>query len=163
MPPDGPLTGVTVVDMTRVLAGPYCTMVLGDLGATVIKVEHPDGGDDARHIGPFVNGRSAYFASVNRGKQSIALDLSAPGDRTTFEDLLDGADVLTENFPPGAMDRLGYGWETAHQRWPRLVYASTSGFGQTGPYARQPAYDMVVQAMGGVMSITGDDDGHPTR
>src|SRR5439155_10983001 len=135
MPPDGPLTGVTVVDLTRVLAGPYCTMLLHDLGAAVIKVEHPDGGDDARHIGPFVNGRSAYFASINRGKRSIALDLASPADRQSFEALLDGADVLTENFRPGAMDRLGYGWEALHERWPRLIYASTSGFGQTGPYA----------------------------
>src|SRR3954449_8369354 len=163
MPPDGPLTGVTVVDLTRVLAGPYCTMVLGDLGAIVVKVEHPDGGDDARAIGPFVDGRSAYLASGNRGKQSVALDLTDDADRGSFERLLDGADVLTENFRPGAMDRLGYGWDTVHARWPRLVYASTSGFGQTGPYATRPAYDMVVQAMGGVMSITGDDGGHPTR
>ena len=154
--PQGPLEGVTVVDLSRVLAGPYCTMVLADLGARVIKVEIPDRGDDARHIGPFINGRSAYFASANRGKESIALDLSiGSGDRAHFERLLDSADVLVENFRPGVMDRLEYGWTAVHTRWPSLIYASTSGFGQTGPASNRPAYDMVVQAMGGIMSITG--------
>jgi len=159
----GPLTGVLVVDLTRVLAGPYCTMVLADLGARVIKVEAPGKGDDARQIGPFVDGRSAYFMSLNRGKESIALDLKDAADRAIFEKLLARADVLAENFRPGVMDRLGYGWQTLHQRWPRLVLASTSGFGQTGPYASRPAYDIVVQAMGGVMSLTGQPGGPPTR
>ncbi len=159
----GPLSGVTVVDMTRVLAGPYCTMMLYDLGARVIKVEAPGKGDDSRHIGPFINGKSAYFMSLNRGKQSIALDLKADKDRALFEALLEGADVLVENFRSGVMERLGYGWEALHERYPRLIYAATSGFGHTGPYAERPAYDMVVQAMGGVMSITGQPDGEPTR
>jgi len=159
----GPLAGVKVVDLTRVLAGPYCTMVLCDLGADVVKIEHPRGGDDSRHIGPFINGISAYFASLNRGKQSIALDLKDPADRTEFEALLVDADVLVENFRPGTMEKLGYGWESLHPRFPRLIYAAVSGFGHTGPLATRPAYDMVVQAMGGVMSITGQPDGPPTR
>jgi CoA:oxalate CoA-transferase len=159
----GPLAGMLVVDLTRVLAGPYCTMVLADLGARVIKVEAPGHGDDARRIGPFVDGRSAYFMSLNRGKQSIALDLKDAADRTIFERLLARADVLVENFRPGVMERLGYGWPALHRRWPRLVLASTSGFGQTGPYASRPAYDIVVQAMGGVMSLTGQPGGPPTR
>lgn len=159
----GPLAGLTVVDLTRVLAGPYCTMVLADLGATVHKVEHPRHGDDARHIGPFINGVSAYFASLNRGKRSLALDLKDPADRARFEALLDQTDVLVENFSAGVMDRLGYGWDVLHARWPHLVYAAVSGFGHTGPYADRPAYDMVVQAMGGVMSITGPEGGPPVR
>ncbi len=163
MPRTGPLDGILVVDLTRVLAGPYCTMVLSDLGARVIKVESPGKGDDARRIGPFVGGQSAYFMSLNRGKQSIALDLKADGDREIFEKLLARADVLTENFRPGAMDRLGYGWEALHRRFPRLVVASTSGFGQTGPYADRAAYDIVVQAMGGIMSLTGHPGAPPTR
>jgi CoA:oxalate CoA-transferase len=159
----GPLSGVTVVDLSRVLAGPYCTMILADLGARVIKVEQPGVGDHARDLGPFVNGRSAYFASVNRGKESIALDLSSAPDRACFEQLLEMADVLVENFKPGTMDRLGYGWATVHRTWPRVVMASVSGFGQTGPYAQRPAYDMVAQAMGGIMSVTGHPGGEPTR
>jgi CoA:oxalate CoA-transferase len=152
-----------VVDLSRVLAGPFCTMVLADLGAEVIKVERPGLGDDARHIGPFIGGVSAYFASLNRGKRSVALDLTDAPDRERFEDLLAGADVLVENFRPGAMERLGYGWDDLHARFPRLIYAAVSGFGHTGPLATRPAYDMVVQAMGGVMSITGEADGPPTR
>jgi CoA:oxalate CoA-transferase len=162
-PPAGPLDGVTVVDLTRVLAGPYCTMVLADLGARVIKVERPGTGDDSRHIGPFVDGVSAYFASLNRGKQSVSLDLHDAADRAEFEHLLDAADVLVENFRGGTMARLGYPWATLHDRFPSLIYAAVSGFGHTGPYAERPAYDMVVQAMGGVMSITGQPDGPPTR
>ena len=162
MPVPGPLAGLLVVDLTRVLAGPFCTMVLADLGARVIKVEAP-GGDDARRIGPFVGGESAYFTSLNRGKQSIALDLKDAADRDVFERLLERADVLCENFRPGVMERLGYGWEALHTRHPRLVLASTSGFGQTGPYAGRPAYDIVAQAMGGVMSLTGHPGSPPTR
>jgi CoA:oxalate CoA-transferase len=161
--PPGPLSGILVVDLTRVLAGPFCTLVLADLGARVIKVEAPGRGDDARHFGPFVEWRSAYFASLNRGKQSIALDLAAQVDREIFERLLARADVLVENFRPGAMARLGYAWESLHARYPRLVMASTSGFGQTGPYAQRPAYDIVAQAMGGIMSLTGQPGAPPTR
>ncbi|MDQ1400085.1 MAG: CoA:oxalate CoA-transferase, partial [Acidimicrobiaceae bacterium] len=161
--PEGPLSGITVVDLSRVLAGPYCTMVLADLGARVIKVERPGSGDDARQMGPFIDGTSAYFASINRGKESIALDLLVPADRSIFEGLLDGADVLVENFRPGVLGRLGYGWEKVAVRWPGLVLASVSGFGQTGPYSDRPSYDMVAQAMGGIMSITGDPGGEPVR
>jgi CoA:oxalate CoA-transferase len=159
----GPLSGVLVIDLTRVLAGPYCTMVLADLGARVIKVEEPGRGDDARAIGPFVGDHSAYFMSLNRGKESIALDLKSTEDRGIFERLLARADVLVENFRPGAMERLGYGWDELHARFPRLIAAGTSGFGQTGPYAERPAYDVVAQAMGGIMSITGQPGGVPTR
>ncbi len=159
----GPLSGITIVDLTRVLAGPYCTMVLADLGARVIKIETPDGGDDSRRYGPFVNGKSAYFMAMNRGKESIALDLKLAADRAIFERLLEEADVLVENFRPGAMERLGYGWEALQARHPRLIYAAASGFGHSGPYAPKPAYDMVVQGMGGIMSITGHPGGPPTR
>ncbi len=159
----GPLSDLTVIDLSRVLAGPYATMVLADLGARVIKVERPDGGDDARHYGPFIKGHSAYFASINRGKQSIALDLKSPQDRLIFEALLEKADVLIENYRPGVMARLGYGWEVLAARYPRLIHAATSGFGQTGPDSQKAAYDMVVQAMGGIMSVTGHPGGPPTR
>ena len=159
----GPLEDVTVVDLTHVLAGPFATMVLADLGAAVVKVEHPGNGDDARAFPPFIGERSAYFESLNRGKSSVALNLQEPGQRIQFESLLSESDVLIENFRPGTMDRLGYGWERVHADWPGLVYASVSGFGQTGPYAERPAYDMVVQAMGGLMSLTGHPGGPPTR
>ncbi len=158
-----PLAGLLVVDLTRVLAGPYCTLVLANLGARVVKVERPGSGDDARAIGPFVNGKSLYFSALNHGKESIALDLRAAADRVVFEELLDAADVLVENFRPGAMERLGYGWDVLQARWPRLVYAAVSGFGHTGPLRARPAFDMVVQAMGGVMSLTGHPGGPPAR
>ncbi|BBK37111.1 formyl-CoA transferase [Allostella sp. ATCC 35155] len=159
----GPLSGVTVVDLSRILAGPYCTMLMAELGARVIKVEPPERGDDARHYGPFVKGKSAYFQSVNRGKESIALDLKNDGDRAIFEDLLGIADVVVENFRPGTMEKLGYGWEELHRRYPKLIYASASGFGHTGPESKRAAYDMVVQGMGGIMSVTGHEGGPPTR
>jgi len=149
-----PLSVITIVDLSRIFAGPYCTLLLAELGARVLKVEPPRQGDDARHYGPFKNGKSTYFASVNRGKESIALDLKAPGDREIFERLLDKADAVVENFRPGTMEKLGYGWEALHPRYPRLVYAAASGFGQTGPYSHYPSYDMVVQGLGGFMSIT---------
>lgn len=158
-----PLAGITVVDLTRVLAGPYCTMMLADLGARVIKIENPDGGDDSRQVGPFVDGESAYFASINRNKESIALDLKKPADRKVLDRMLATADVLVENFRAGVMEKLGFTWEDLHARYPRLVYASISGFGQTGPYRNRPAYDMVVQAMGGLMSVTGEVGGNPAR
>jgi CoA:oxalate CoA-transferase len=151
----GPLSGITIIDLSRILAGPYCTLLLAELGARVIKVEPPGQGDDARQYGPFKNGKSAYFISVNRGKESIALDLKSPTGRDIFDRLLDKADALVENFRPGTMEKLGYGWETLHPRYPRLVYAAASGFGHSGPYSHYPAYDMVVQGLGGIMSITG--------
>ena len=163
MTASGPLSGVTVIDMTRILAGPYCTLLMAELGARVIKVEPPKGGDDARHYGPFTNGKSTYFVSVNRGKESIALDLKAPADKKIFEALLARADVIAENFRPGTMEKLGYGWEQLHPRYPKLIYAAASGFGHTGPYSRHPAYDMVVQAIGGIMSVTGEPGGGLTR
>lgn len=159
---NGPLSDVTVLDLTRVLAGPYCTMILADLGARVIKVEPPHG-DDARRYGPFVKGKSAYFASLNRGKESIVLDLKKDEDRRIFDRLLGTADVLVENFRPGTMERLGYGWERIHADHPRLIYAACSGFGHTGPDRDRPAYDLVVQAMGGIMSLTGQAGAPPTR
>ncbi len=159
----GALKGVMVLDLTRVLAGPFCTMVLAELGARVIKVEAPPAGDDSRQYGPFIQGRSAYFLSLNRGKESIALDLKDPSDRALFLRLLERADVLVENFRPGTMERLGLGWPQLHQRHPRLIYAALSGFGQSGPRAAQPAYDLVIQAMGGIMSLTGQPGGPPTR
>ena len=158
-----PLHGITVVDLTRVLAGPFCTQTLGDLGARIIKVEQPGVGDDARAIGPFMGGASAYFMSVNRNKESIALDLKAEDDRALFERLLERADVLVENYRPGTMEKLGYGWEELRARYPRLIMVSISGFGQTGPCRAQPAYDMVVQAMSGMMSVTGHPGTGPCR
>jgi len=162
-PASGPLSGLVVVDLTRVLAGPYCSMILLDMGARVIKVERPGSGDDSRQIGPFIEDKSAYFMSLNRGKESIALDLKAPADRAIFERLLDHADVLLENFRAGTMEKLGYGFGALHRRYPKLIYAATSGFGQTGPYKSRSAYDMVAQAMGGVMSLTGRPGEGPVR
>src|ERR1700676_117314 len=155
MPQAGPLSGSTIIDLSRILAGPYCTLLLAELGARVIKVEAPRSGADARQYGPVKNGKSTYFASVNRGKESIVLDLKAPADRDIFERLIDKGDALVENFRPGTMEKLGYGWETLHARYPRLIYAAASGFGHTGPYSHYPSYDMVVQGLGGIMSITG--------
>jgi CoA:oxalate CoA-transferase len=159
----GPLSGFLVIDLSRILAGPYCTLLMAEMGARVIKVEPPKGGDDARAYGPYVKGRSTYFASVNRGKESIALDLKNDGDKRVFEKLLAKADVLVENFRPGTMEKLGYGWETLHAKYPKLIYASASGFGHTGPNSKDPAYDMVMQGMGGVMSITGHEGQPPAR
>ncbi|MGB2714862.1 MAG: CoA transferase [Vicinamibacterales bacterium] len=159
-----PLHGLTVLDFTRVLSGPYCTMLLGDMGARVIKIEHPERGDDTRGWGPpFQGSESAYFLSVNRNKESVTLDLKNPAAGAILSRLLDRADVLVENFRPGTMDRLGLGYEAVAERYPRLVYCSISGFGQNGPRSRQAGYDAVIQAEGGLMSITGDADGPPYR
>jgi CoA:oxalate CoA-transferase len=159
----GPLSDIVVIDLTRVLAGPFCTMLLADLGARVIKIENPGGGDDSRAYGPFINGKSGYFISQNRGKESIALDLKAGADLAILHRLLQRADVLVENFRAGTMDRLGLGWSALSARYPKLIYAATSGFGQTGPYAGRAAYDIIAQAMGGIMSVTGHEGGPPTR
>lgn len=159
----GPLAGLTVVDLTRVLAGPYATSVLANLGAQVVKVEQPPDGDDARRYGPFVGGGSGYYESLNHRKRSVMIDLRNREGRAHFEELLDGADVLAENYRPGVMERLGYGWEDLREARPRLIYAAVSGFGHTGPYASRPAYDLVVQAMSGLMGLTGHPGGPPTR
>ena len=156
------LDGVRVLDLSRVLAGPYCTALLADLGADVVKVESPSG-DDARHLGPFVGNESVYFAQLNRGKRSIALDLKDPDDHALLLRLVESADVLVENFRPGVTSRLGIDYATLSTRNPRLVYASISGFGQSGPMTAFPAYDLVVQAMSGLMAATGSPDGPPTR
>lgn len=159
-----PLDGLLVLDFSRVLAGPYCTMQLGDLGARVIKLEQPGRGDDTRAWGPpFVGSESAYFLSVNRNKESLALDLKHPRARPILEALLARADVVVENFRPGTMERLGLGYRDVSARHPRIVYCSISGFGQTGPRRAQAGYDAMMQAEGGLMSITGAADGPPFR
>jgi CoA:oxalate CoA-transferase len=159
----GPLDDLLVVDFSRVLAGPFATMMLADLGARVVKVERPDGGDDSRSYGPFVDGRSLYFARVNRGKESIALSLKDPADLAVAQELVRRADVVVENFRPGVMARLGLGPEQALALNPRLVYCSISGFGHSGPWSSRPAYDAVVQGMSGIMAITGPADGPPVK
>ena len=159
----GPLSGVVIADLSRILAGPYCTLLLAEMGARVIKIETPGTGDDSRHYGPFVNGKSAYFVSVNRGKESIALDLKKPEDKAVFEALLAKVDVLVENFRPGTMEKLGFGYERLKALYPRLIYAAASGFGHSGPYSQHPAYDMVVQGLGGIMSINGHPGQPPAR
>ncbi len=160
---DSLLEGVRILDLTRVLAGPYASMVLADLGAEVIKIELPGSGDESRGFGPFQNGESAYFASVNRGKKSVTIDLRQERGRDLALGLAETCDVLVENFRPGSMDRFGLGYETVHAKYPQLVYASISGFGQTGPYAQRPAYDVLIQAMGGLASITGEPNSPPVR
>lgn len=160
---DSLLEGVRILDLTRVLAGPYASMVLADLGAEVIKVELPSSGDESRGFGPFQNGESAYFTSVNRGKKSVTIDLRQERGRDLALGLAETCDVLVENFRPGSMDRFGLGYETVHAKYPQLVYASISGFGQTGPYAQRPAYDVLIQAMGGIASITGEPNSPPVR
>ncbi len=159
----GPLSGVTVLDLTRVMAGPYCTLMLSELGARVIKVEKPGTGDDTRQSGPFVEGRPVHFNSVNRNKESIALDLTQARDRAIFDQLLAHADVLTENYRPGVLAKLGYEWDALHQKYPNLIYASISGFGHTGPSSKLPGYDMVMQGLTGMMSITGEAGAGPCR
>jgi CoA:oxalate CoA-transferase len=157
-----PLHGLRVLDFTRVLSGPYCTALLADLGADVLKIEPPQG-DDYRHIGPFhKDGSSALFETVNRGKRSILLDLGQPRDRELALSLAANADVVVENFRPGVADKLGIGFAEAKKRNKQIIYASISGFGQEGPNARRPAYDIVVQALSGIMSVTGEPDGSPT-
>lgn len=159
----GPLHDIIVLDFTRVLAGPYATMVLGDLGAEIIKIEQPGSGDDSRAYGPYLNGESAYFMSLNRNKQSLTLNLKASEGIDIINKLVEQVDIVVENFRPGTMEKLGIGFDKLKQINPRLIYASTSGYGQTGPYSQRPAYDGVVQALGGIMSITGQLGGQPTR
>jgi crotonobetainyl-CoA:carnitine CoA-transferase CaiB-like acyl-CoA transferase len=156
------LDGLLVLDLTTFLSGPYCTMMLGDMGAEVIKVERPDG-DEARRMPPLVEGRSQPFALWNRNKRSIALDLKAPGDAALLWKLVAKADVLVENFRPGALERAGFGWDALHRANPRLVVASISGFGQTGPWAQHGGFDMMAQGMSGLMAGNGPPDGEPYR
>jgi crotonobetainyl-CoA:carnitine CoA-transferase CaiB-like acyl-CoA transferase len=163
-PPSGPLAGVRVLDLSRILSGPFATMIFADLGADVIKLENPRTGDDTREWAPPYQGdQSAYFLSVNRNKRGVAVDLKTERGRDVALRLADRADVLMENFRPGTAGRLGLGYDELSARNPRLIYASISGFGQTGPYASEPGYDAIAQALGGLMSVTGEADGEPVR
>ena len=158
------LSGVKVLDLTRALAGPYCTLMLGDYGADVIKIEIPGRGDDTRQWGPpFVKDESAYFLSINRNKRSLTLNLKDPAGREIFMKLAKDADVVVENFTPGVVQRLGIDYESVKAVNSNIVYASISGFGQTGPYRRKPAYDQMMQGLGGIMSLTGEPDGEPQK
>ena len=159
----GPLKGMRVLDLTRILAGPYATMILRDLGAEVIKIEQPGTGDEARDFGPFKNDFSLYFMSVNRGKKSVTLNLKSRRGKELFLELVKGSDILVENFRPGTMEKLGLDYESLKEHHPSLLYAACSGFGQTGPYAMRGAYDMIIQGMGGIISITGEPDRPPVR
>lgn len=159
-----PLEGLRVVDLTRVLSGPYCTMQLGDLGAEIIKVEQPGKGDDTRAFAPpFQGDQAAYFLSVNRNKKSVTLDMKSDRGKEVLWRLIDASDVLVENFRPGAMDRLGFGYAAVRQRRPSMIYASISGFGETGPQKDRPGYDVIVQGEAGIMDITGPRDGAPHK
>jgi CoA:oxalate CoA-transferase len=159
----GPLSGVLVLDLTHMLAGPYCTWLLGALGAQVIKIEMPGRGDFTRSIAPLFDGQSIYFTSVNRNKRSITLNLKIPSARAALLRIAAQADVFVENNRPGVMQRLGLDYKSVATINPKIIYASISGFGQTGPYSERPAFDAVVQAMSGMMSITGEEDGPPVR
>ncbi|ADU51857.1 L-carnitine dehydratase/bile acid-inducible protein F [Thermaerobacter marianensis DSM 12885] len=162
--PQGPLHGIRVLDLSRVLSGPYCTMMLADFGADVIKIERPETGDDTRAWGPpFVNGEAAYFLSVNRNKRSVVVDLKAPEGRDLIRRMARQCDVVVENFRPGTAAKLGIGPDDLLRENPRLVYASISGFGQDGPYRDKPGYDAIAQAMGGIMHVTGEPDRPPVR
>ena len=160
--PQPALAGLRVLDLSRVLSGPYCTALLADLGAEVIKIETPGRGDDSRHFGPFVGGASVYFALINRNKKSVALDLKDPRAKEAVLALAEKSDVVVENFRPGVATRLGLDYAAMAARNPRLVYLSISGFGQTGPHVHWAAYDLIIQAMSGIMSVTGTPDGPPT-
>lgn len=160
----GPLEGVRVLDLTRILSGPYCTMMLGDMGADVIKVENPKGGDDTRGWGPpFLNGVSTYYISVNRNKKSFTLNLKEARGKEILTELIRQSDVVAENFRPGTLDKLGFPWEEIQKINPRAILTSVSGFGHTGPRASEPGFDVVIQGEGGIMSITGEPDGPPTK
>lgn len=157
------LEGIKIIDLSRVLAGPFCTMLLGDMGAEVIKVEIPDKGDDSRSFPPFKEGQGTYFINFNRNKKSIVLDLKKSSDINKFLEIIKSMDVLVENFRPGTMEKMGLGYETIRNVNNQLIYASISGFGHYGPYKDKPGYDIIGQAVGGIMSITGWPDGPPTR
>lgn len=157
------LGDITVLDLTRVLAGPYCTMMLADFGANVIKVEIPGKGDDTRAMGPIKNGASMYYANVNRNKKGVTLNLKAPEGKELFRELVKKADVVVENYRPGVMDKLGLGYDELKKVNPRIIYAAVSGFGCYGPNSQRPGYDIIAQAVGGLMSISGHPGGQPTR
>ena len=160
--PKGPLSQITVVDLTHVINGPFATAILADMGARVIKVEAP-GGDDTRRNGPYLGDKSLYFSCVNRGKESVVLNLKADDDKKIFINMVKAADVVVENFRPGVMSRLGFSFETLQQINPRIIYAASSGFGHSGPMATYPAYDTIIQGISGLMDATGFEDGPPTR
>jgi crotonobetainyl-CoA:carnitine CoA-transferase CaiB-like acyl-CoA transferase len=164
--PTGPLKGLRVLDLTRVLAGPTCTQMLSDMGAEVIKIERPEAGDDTRGFAPPFwpeTKESAYFLGVNRNKLSVTLDIAKPEGQAVIHKLLEHCDILAENFKVGALAKYGLGWEQLKEKYPRLIYCSITGFGQTGPYAPRPGYDALIQAMGGVMSLTGEPNGSPQK
>ena len=158
-----PLDGVRVIDLTRVVAGPYCTMMLGDMGAEVLKIEEPQHGDDTRAWAPYIGGEGSFFLALNRSKKSIAIDLKTPHGAAALGQLIASADVLIENFRPGSLAELGFGYADASAMNPRLIYCSISGYGQTGPNAQLPGYDAVIQGEAGIMDMTGSPDGEPTR
>ena len=158
-----PLHGIRVIDLTRVLSGPFCTMTLADLGAEIIKIE-PPGGDDTRQWGPpFANGESTYYLSTNRSKKSIVLDLKTDRGKQILWDLIGTADIVTENFRPGTLAKLGFGWQAIHQRYPAVILVSISGYGQTGPLSSRPGYDLIAQGEGGLMSVTGEEGRPPVK
>ena len=158
-----PLENLVVLDLTRVLAGPYSAMMMGDFGANIIKIEQPGVGDDSRAFGPFVGKESAYYMSLNRNKRSMTLNFKEQGARDLFKEMVKKADVVLENYRPGTMEKFGLGYDVLKEINPSIIYAACSGFGETGPYSQKPAYDIIVQAMGGIMSITGQEGGEPTR
>ncbi|MDU4961946.1 MAG: CoA transferase [Sporomusaceae bacterium] len=158
-----PLQNVVVLDLSRVLAGPYASMMMADYGATMVKIEPPNVGDDSRAYGPFVGKESAYFMSLNRNKRSMTLNLKEQAAKDLFKEMVKKADVVLENYRPGTMEKFGLGYDELKKINPKIIYATCSGFGQTGPYVHKPAYDIIVQAMGGIMSVTGPEGGEPTR
>ena len=158
-----PLTGLRVLDLSRVLAGPYCAMMLADYGADIVKIEPPKVGDDSRAFGPFVGDESAYFMSLNRNKRSMTLNFKRQADCDLFKELVKHADIVLENYRPGTMEKFGLGYDELKKINPKIIYAACSGFGHSGPYQYKPAYDIIVQAMGGIMSITGPEGGEPCR
>ncbi len=158
-----PLEGIKVLDFTNVLAGPTCTMLLANMGAEIIKLERPGCGDDSRAYGPHINGESVYFTSVNRGKKSVVCNTKTKAGKELFLKLVEKVDVLIENIKPGGMTRMGIDYDVVKKINPRIIYVSISGFGSTGPWALRPCYDMIVQGMGGIMSITGEPGGDPVR
>src|SRR5438874_12667884 len=158
-----PLDGIRVVDLTRVVAGPFCTMMLGDMGAEVLKIEEPAHGDDTRGWGPFINGTGSFYFALNRSKKSVALDLRTSAGASALRRLVEAADVLIENFRPGSLAELGFDYASTSRINPRLIYCSIAGYGQTGPHAQLPGYDAVIQGEAGIMDMTGLPDGEPMR